>query len=102
MQNRKAIITLADELVIPAGGELEIKVHQSRKENVAIGQGRWVYIGAQGDGGFTGSKPGDHALGGPAALQFTGRVNSDIELCHFKSDPQVAPPCSQTYRENVN
>ena len=48
-----------------------------------------MYIGAQGSGGFTGSKPTDHAWGGPAAAEFAGSVNSDIENGRFKKD---APP----------
>jgi arylsulfatase A len=58
----------------------------NKKENLAIRQGRWVYIGARGGGGFTGTKPGEHALGGPAALKFTGEVNSDIDNGRIKPD----------------
>jgi len=60
-----------------------------RKSNLALREGRWVYIGAQGGGGFQGNKPGEHALGGPAALKFAGEVNSDIEDGRLKPD---APP----------
>ncbi|MEI7899766.1 MAG: arylsulfatase [bacterium] len=58
----------------------------SRKQNLAIRQGRWVYIGAQGGGGFGGTRPGEHTLGGPAALAFTGEVNSDVEHGRLKPD----------------
>jgi arylsulfatase A len=58
----------------------------SRKQNLALRQGRWVFIGAQGGGGFAGTKPGEHSLGGPAALKFTDEVNSDIENGRFKPD----------------
>jgi arylsulfatase A len=61
----------------------------NRKENLALRDGRWLYIGAQGGGGFSGTKPGDHMLGGPAALKFTGETNSDIEDGRIKPD---APP----------
>jgi arylsulfatase A-like enzyme len=60
-----------------------------RKSNLALREGRWVYIPAQGGGGFQGNKPGDHALGGPAALKFTGEINSDIEDGRVTPD---APP----------
>jgi len=43
-----------------------------QKRNLAIRAGRWVYIGARGDGGFGGDR------GGPGALAFTGEVNSDV------------------------
>ncbi len=61
-----------------------------RPQNLAIRQGRWLYIGAQGGGGFGGTKPGNHALGGPAALKFTGEVNSDIEDGRIKPDAPAA------------
>jgi arylsulfatase A len=48
--------------------------------------GPWVYIGAKGGGGFDGSKPGDHDLGGPAALAFAGQRNSDINDGRLKAD----------------
>jgi len=60
-----------------------------RKSNLAFREGPWVYIPAQGGGGFQGSQPGEHALGGPAALKFTGEVNSDIEDGRLKPDAPV-------------
>ena len=70
-----------------------------RKENLAIRQDDWVYIGAQGGGGFAKTQPGDHGLGGPAALKFAGEANSDVadgrlkagapaaQLYHLAADP---------------
>lgn len=60
-----------------------------RNSHLAIRQGNWVYIGAQGGGGFTGTKPGAHTLGGPAALTFTGETNSDVVAGRIRPD---APP----------
>ena len=57
-----------------------------------------MYIGARGSGGFTGSKLTDHAWGGPAAAEFAGSVNSDIENGKIKSD---APP-AQLYDLDVD
>jgi arylsulfatase A-like enzyme len=65
----------------------------NKKQNLALREGRWVYIGAQGGGGFTGTKPGDHTLGGPAALKFTGEKNNDIEDGRIKPDA----PLEQLY-----
>ena len=62
----------------------------NRKPNLAMRQGRWVYIGAQGGGGFGGTQPGAHALGGPAALKFAGEVNSDVENGQLKPDAPKA------------
>jgi arylsulfatase A len=58
----------------------------SNPTHLAVRQGRWIYIGAKGGGGFKGTKVGDHGLGGPAALQFAGQVNSDIEDGMLKPD----------------
>jgi len=52
--------------------------------------GYWVYISGKGGGGFNASKPGEHALGGPAALQFAGETNSDITAGKFKPDAPAA------------
>jgi arylsulfatase A-like enzyme len=64
-----------------------------KEKNLASREGRWLYIGAQGGGGFTGKKPGDHALGGPAALKFTGEKNSDIADGKIKA----GAPAAQLY-----
>jgi arylsulfatase A len=64
----------------------QVVLAPSTKANLALRDGRWLYIGARGGGGFTGSKPGDHALGGPGALKFTGETNSDIQDGTFVPD----------------
>ena len=56
-----------------------------------------MYIGAQGSGGFTGSKPHQHAWGGPAAAEFAGSVNSDIANGRLKKN---APPAQLYDLEN--
>ena len=48
-----------------------------------------MYIPARGSGGFRGSKPRDHAWGGPAAVALVGGVNSDIENGRIRKN---APP----------
>ncbi len=60
-----------------------------QKQNLAIRQGDWVYIGAKGGGGFAKTQPGEHGLGGPAALKFAGEENSDVVDGRLKAD---APP----------
>ena len=60
-----------------------------RPKNLSIRKGKWMYIGAQAGGGFTAPKRGAHAFGGPAAIQYAGRKNSDIEDGKIK---QNAPP----------
>ncbi len=50
-----------------------------RPSHLALRVGKWMYIGAQGGGGFTSGKNGAHAFGGPAAITFAGQKNSDIE-----------------------
>ena len=49
-----------------------------RKSHLALRKGDWVYIGAQGGGGFSSKVPGSHLLGGPAALNFAGQINSEV------------------------
>jgi len=63
------------------------------KKHVAFRKGKWLYISAKGAGGFTGSKPDDHAWGGPPAVEMVGGVNSDIENGKLKKDA----PNSQLY-----
>ncbi len=57
--------------------------------HLGIRSGDWMYIPAQGGGGFAAEKLGEHAFGGPAATMFTGRPNSDIENGKLK---EHAPP----------
>jgi arylsulfatase A-like enzyme len=57
-----------------------------KEQNLALRKDNWIYIGAQGGGGFSGTNPGDHGLGGPAALKFTNEKNSDIEDGKIKPD----------------
>lgn len=60
-----------------------------KKTHLAIRQGDWIYIGARGNGGFMGTKIGEHLLGGPAAFKLTGQTNSDIANGKLKPN---APP----------
>jgi len=61
-----------------------------REENLALRKDNWVYIGAQGGGGFSGTEPGDHNLGGPPALEFAGQENSDVTDGEIRPDaPEV-------------
>jgi arylsulfatase A-like enzyme len=64
----------------------ELVISPNRNTHLALRVGQWIYIGARGGGGFGGTKPGDHDLGGPAALQFAGEVNSDVADGKFKPD----------------
>ena len=77
---------LADSInVLPAlAGEPKTPLRESlvlvpyRASHVSVRKGRWMYIPAQGSGGFTG-KPGTHAAGGVAAASHVGNKNSDFE-----------------------
>ena len=75
----------------------EIVIAPFAPKNVGLRSGPWVYISAQGDGGFGGMR------GGPASLGFSQRVNSDVtsdgkikpdaspdQLYHLGRDPQQA------------
>ena len=62
----------------------------ARPTHVALRDGNWMFIGAQGGGGFGGSKPGEHLLGGPAALKFAGQKNSDVVDGKLRKDAPAA------------
>ena len=51
----------------------------SNPAHLTIRQGKWVYIGARGSGGFQGKKDTEFDRGGPGAHLLTGQINSDIE-----------------------
>lgn len=60
-----------------------------KKANLTLREGKWVYIDAQGSGGFGGKLDTDFERGGPGAHLLTLQVNSDIENGKLKKD---APP----------
>jgi arylsulfatase A-like enzyme len=61
-----------------------------KRSHLAIRKGKWMYISGQGGGGFNSSKLGSHGFGGPAAITFSGRVNSDIENGKIKKTAPFA------------
>ena len=67
----------------------ELVLAASKSSHLALRRGKWMYIPAQGSGGFSGDKPGGHDFGGPAAASFVGSVNSDIVDGKIRED---APP----------
>lgn len=71
----------------PARTELVISPNSPR--HLTLRQGRWLLIPAQDEGGFQGKRVGDHLLGGAAAEQLTGLVNSDVINGQIRPD---APP----------
>ena len=60
-----------------------------RKTHLALRKGKWVYIGAQGSGGFRGKLETDFERGGPGAHLLTKQINSDIADGKLKPN---APP----------
>jgi len=48
-------------------------------KHLSLRKGKWVYIPAQGTGGFQGEKPGDHLFSDAAALPFTQAAHSDYD-----------------------
>ena len=59
------------------------------EEHVAVRKGKWLYIGAQGSGGFKKKVLGDPVIGSVIAASFVGSVNSDFENGKYKKN---APP----------
>jgi len=56
------------------------------KSHLTLRLKEWVYIGAQGGGGFGGKSFGDNHLGNVAGVWLTGQKNSDIENGEIKPD----------------
>jgi arylsulfatase A-like enzyme len=75
----------------PLRTELLLAAHS--KKHFSLRKGKWMYIPAKGSGGFRGSKPQQHAWGGPPATALVGSVNSDIENGKLKKDS----PLGQLY-----
>ncbi|MEN8694018.1 MAG: sulfatase-like hydrolase/transferase [Akkermansiaceae bacterium] len=71
----------------PLREEMFITPHKA--SHMAYRNGKWMYIPTRNDGGFGGSKPGQHAWGGPAVTTLVNTPNSDIENGKIKKD---APP----------
>lgn len=71
----------------PLRDQLVLAAH--KKSHLSLRSGKWMYIPRRGSGGFAGSKPRQHAWGGPPATAFVGSTNSDIENGRLKHD---APP----------
>lgn len=72
-------------------------ISPNKPTHLSIRHGKWMYIPAQGSGGFKG-KPGSHGAGGPACISFVGNENSDIEGGKIKKN---APP-AQLYDLEVD
>ncbi len=57
----------------------EMFMTPNKPTHMALRKGKWMFIPAKSDGGFRGSKPGDHAWGGAAVTALVDSPNSDIE-----------------------
>ncbi len=57
-----------------------------RQTHQSLRMGDWIYIPAKGGGGWNGGKRGAHIFGGPAALQYANKENSDIVDGKFRED----------------
>lgn len=64
----------------------ELVVLSNQPSHIAIRTERWLYIPAQGEGGFKGDTWGKHLISGVAATKTTGQVNSDIAEGKIKPD----------------
>lgn len=65
-------------------------ISPAQKKNLAIRKEEWIYISSQDGGGFSGTKIGEHTLGGAAAHLLTGQVNSDIQHGKLKAGALAA------------
>jgi len=58
--------------------------------HLSIRKGKWVYIPLRGEGGFQSQVIGNHLLGGPAAVTFMGKTNSDVVDGKLRKDAPKA------------
>ncbi|MGD7654730.1 MAG: sulfatase family protein [Verrucomicrobiales bacterium] len=72
----------------PLRSEMVVTPH--KPSHMGLRKGKWMYIPAKNDGGFGGSKPHQHAWGGPAVTKLVGTPNSDIENGKLKKDAAPA------------
>ncbi|MGJ8694681.1 MAG: sulfatase-like hydrolase/transferase [Verrucomicrobiaceae bacterium] len=68
----------------------EMFITPSKPSHMSYRKGKWMYIPAKSDGGFSGSKPGQHAWGGPAVAKLVHTPNSDIEDGKLKKNASPA------------
>ena len=87
--------TMLDDPQEPLRDELVLAPFRS--PNLALRKDKWLYIGAQGSGGFSGGTEDSHAWGGAPAVAFAGSKNSDIVDGKIKND---APPAQLYNLEN--
>ncbi len=78
----------------------EMFMTPNKPTHMALRRGKWMFIPAQSDGGFRGSKPSDHAWGGAAVTTLVGTPNSDIE--NGKIKPDAAPAQLYDLETDVN
>lgn len=98
-QTKDSVNILPALLAVPQQAiRKDLLIAGKSERHLSIRKGKWVYIPAKGSGGFTGSKPHQHAWGGPAAVALVGGVNSDMENGVFKDDA----PSSQLYDLEVD
>jgi arylsulfatase A len=68
----------------------ELVLCPNKPSHMSLRKGKWMYIPSRSDGGFTGSKPGDHAWGGVAVTTLVNTPNSDIVDGKIKPDAPEA------------
>ena len=79
----------------PLREQLVLSPH--KPTHLGIRKGKWMFIDARGSGGFNGSRPNQHAWGGPPAAALVGSENSDIENGKIKKG---SPPAQLYDLEN--
>lgn len=102
LENTKDSINMLPALINNPNKPLRTDMIMTPKKpsHMAYRKGKWMYIPAQSDGGFTGSKPNQHAWGGAAVAPLVGTPNSDIENGNIK--PDAAPAQLYDLEADVN
>ena len=89
MKEKDSKNVLSTFLGAPGQVRHELLIAPAGKTNLSLREDNWMYIPAHGSGGFTGSKPEDHAWGGYPAAAFAKSKNSDMKNGKLKEE---APP----------
>jgi len=88
LDSQNILPTMVGDPKDPIRKELLLAARQP--SHLSLRRGDWIYIPAQGSGGFKGSKPNHHAWGGPAAVALVGGINSDMKEGKIIDDAPLA------------
>ncbi|WP_411847551.1 arylsulfatase [Roseibacillus persicicus] len=102
LDNAKDSINMLPALLEKPADALRTEMFMTPRKpsHLSYRKGKWMFIPARNDGGFTGSKPHQHAWGGPAVTTLVDTPNSDI--ANGKIKPGAPPAQLYDLEADVN